>query len=343
MWFDGCFDLMHYGHANALRQAKELCDILVVGVHSDAEIKKHKGSPVIPEHIRYEQVKGCKWVDEVVTGAPYITSIETLDKHRCSHGIHGDDISTDENGVDSFDEIKKAGRFKVIKRTRGVSTTDLVGRMMLHTRTPQIDDGLDWLTQVRENNFQPSTHQIVQFTSKDQRHPLKDDKIVYIDGAWDVFHYGHMRALAKAKSLGTYLLVGVYSDKTVSMYKGEGYPIMSMYERILLLLSCKYVDEVIMDVPYIVNQTFLDERKISVVAHGMDDTPHELGAELKYNVPRSLGIYQSFDSGCEITTTWIVHRIMDNWRSFEERQRRKVDKEKQQQLWLAQQAELAEE
>lgn len=51
IWFDGCFDLMHFGHANALRQAKAMGDVLVVGVHSDEEVEKHKGMPVM----RYEE------------------------------------------------------------------------------------------------------------------------------------------------------------------------------------------------------------------------------------------------------------------------------------------------
>lgn len=53
LWFDGCFDMMHFGHANALRQAKELGDYLVVGVHSDAEVEKNKGLPVMREEERY--------------------------------------------------------------------------------------------------------------------------------------------------------------------------------------------------------------------------------------------------------------------------------------------------
>lgn len=53
VWADGCFDLMHYGHANALRQAREFGDYLVVGVHSDEEIRKNKGPPVMTEQERY--------------------------------------------------------------------------------------------------------------------------------------------------------------------------------------------------------------------------------------------------------------------------------------------------
>ncbi|XP_071723881.1 uncharacterized protein, partial [Rutidosis leptorrhynchoides] len=47
VYMDGCFDLMHYGHANALRQAKALGDELVVGVVSDEEIIANKGPPVL--------------------------------------------------------------------------------------------------------------------------------------------------------------------------------------------------------------------------------------------------------------------------------------------------------
>lgn len=47
VYMDGCFDLMHYGHANALRQAKALGDELVVGIVGDEEIIANKGPPVL--------------------------------------------------------------------------------------------------------------------------------------------------------------------------------------------------------------------------------------------------------------------------------------------------------
>lgn len=45
--------MVHFGHANSLRQAKALGNYLVVGVHTDAEITKHKGPPVFTEQERY--------------------------------------------------------------------------------------------------------------------------------------------------------------------------------------------------------------------------------------------------------------------------------------------------
>ncbi len=43
--------MVHFGHANSLRQAKSMGDYLVVGVHTDEEIEKHKGPPVFNEVI----------------------------------------------------------------------------------------------------------------------------------------------------------------------------------------------------------------------------------------------------------------------------------------------------
>lgn len=49
------YDMVHFGHANSLRQAKALGDYLIVGIHNDDEISKHKGPPVFTEEERYLQ------------------------------------------------------------------------------------------------------------------------------------------------------------------------------------------------------------------------------------------------------------------------------------------------
>ena len=60
VWVDGCFDMVHFGHANFLRQASQLGTKLVVGVHSDEEISKHKGPPVFNNEERYKITRGIK-------------------------------------------------------------------------------------------------------------------------------------------------------------------------------------------------------------------------------------------------------------------------------------------
>uniref|UniRef100_A0A8D8G863 ethanolamine-phosphate cytidylyltransferase n=1 Tax=Culex pipiens TaxID=7175 RepID=A0A8D8G863_CULPI len=83
---------------------------------------------------RYKMVRGIKWVDEVVEDAPYVTTLETLDNNNCDFCVHGDDITLTADGVDTYHLVKTAERYKEVSRTAGVSTTDLVGRMLLMTR-----------------------------------------------------------------------------------------------------------------------------------------------------------------------------------------------------------------
>ena len=78
VYLDGCWDLMHSGHYNAIRQAKALGDILVAGIHSDDEITIHKREPVMNNQQRIAAVKACKWVDEVAFGVPYAPTPKLL-------------------------------------------------------------------------------------------------------------------------------------------------------------------------------------------------------------------------------------------------------------------------
>lgn len=67
-YLSGTFDLFHVGHLNLLRRAKEQCDYLIVGVHSDG---KWKGKDTfIPLNERKEIVGACKYVDKVVDSCP---------------------------------------------------------------------------------------------------------------------------------------------------------------------------------------------------------------------------------------------------------------------------------
>lgn len=85
--------------------------------------------------------------------------------------------------------------------------------------------------------FLPTSQKIIQFS--DGKSPNPGDKIVYVAGAFDLFHIGHLDFLEKAKELGDYLIVGLHTDPVVNKYKGGNYPIMNLHERVLSVLACK--------------------------------------------------------------------------------------------------------
>jgi ethanolamine-phosphate cytidylyltransferase len=85
--------------------------------------------------------------------------------------------------------------------------------------------------------FLPTTQKIMQFY--DGKSPNPGDKIVYVAGAFDLFHIGHLEFLEKASALGDFLIVGLHTDTVVNHYKQRNYPIMNLHERVLSVLACK--------------------------------------------------------------------------------------------------------
>lgn len=79
---------------------------------------------------RTEILRHCKFVDEVVPDTPYTPTIVLLDELNCHSYAHGDDPTFDSEGVDITQVLREHGRFKVFKRTEGVSTTDITGRLL---------------------------------------------------------------------------------------------------------------------------------------------------------------------------------------------------------------------
>ncbi|BAT83849.1 hypothetical protein VIGAN_04108500 [Vigna angularis var. angularis] len=355
VYMDGCFDMMHYGHCNALRQARALGDQLIVGVVSDAEIIANKGPPVTPLHERLMMVNAVKWVDEVIPEAPYAITEEFMkklfDEYKIDFIIHGDDPCVLPDGTDAYAHAKKAGRYKQIKRTEGVSSTDIVGRMLLCVRERSISDSHNHSSLQRQfsnghspkfeagspaatasgtriSHFLPTSRRIVQFSNG--RGPGPDSRIVYIDGAFDLFHAGHVEILRLARDLGDFLLVGIHTDQTVSATRGSHRPIMNLHERSLSVLACRYVDEVIIGAPWEVSKDMITTFNISIVVHGTVAENNDFEKEQcnPYAVPISMGIFKVLESPLGITTTTIIKRIVSNHEAYQKRNEKKGESEK---------------
>jgi D-beta-D-heptose 7-phosphate kinase/D-beta-D-heptose 1-phosphate adenosyltransferase len=123
---NGCFDLLHVGHIRYLEEAKALGDVLVVGVNSDASVRKLKGPkrPVLPVEERTEILSGLGCVD-------YITIFDELDplalitSLRPNVLVKGGDWTKEQTiGKEVVEGL--GGEVVIIPFVKGASTSNLI-------------------------------------------------------------------------------------------------------------------------------------------------------------------------------------------------------------------------
>lgn len=90
---------------------------------------------------------------------------------------------------------------------------------------------------------------------------------IYADGVYDLFHFGHALQLRQAKMSfpRVHLLVGVCSDQLCAGHKSA--PAMTHAERCEGVRHCRWVDEVLPDAPWVVDQAWMDKYQIDYIAH----------------------------------------------------------------------------
>jgi choline-phosphate cytidylyltransferase len=132
IYTDGVFDCFHFGHARLLEKIKKMFDhvYLVTGVCGDEMTWKEKGKTIMFDYERYESVRHCKWVDEVYENAPWVPSVEFLDKIQCHYLAHDPEPYPMGDNPDVYKEIKDCGKFLATTRTEGISTTDIMMRII---------------------------------------------------------------------------------------------------------------------------------------------------------------------------------------------------------------------
>lgn len=83
IYVDGIWDLTHCGHFRAMEQAKKSLPnvFLMVGCCNDELTHRLKGSTVLTDSERYEAVRACRWVDQVIADAPWVVTDEFIEKH----------------------------------------------------------------------------------------------------------------------------------------------------------------------------------------------------------------------------------------------------------------------
>ena len=130
--------------------------------------------------------------------------------------------------------------------------------------------------------------------------------VVFTNGCFDLLHRGHIDYLTKAKALGTKLIIGLNSDASVFILKGEGRPVQLEDDRAVIIDALQVVDGVIIfseGTPF----ELIKELKPDILVKGGDYTENSVvGADEVRNNGGSVKILP-FKKGCG--TTLLIKRI----------------------------------
>lgn len=132
IYLDGVFDMTHYGHFRLFKAIKDKFpnSHIIAGVSGDEETIRLKGDTLMNEKERAESLSHCKWVDEVICPCPWIITQPFIDENNIDYVAHDGLPYVSANSTDIYDFVKKQGRFIATQRTEGISTTDLINRIV---------------------------------------------------------------------------------------------------------------------------------------------------------------------------------------------------------------------
>lgn len=120
----GVYDLFHIGHLNLLKNAKQHCDYLIVGINSDEACFGYKNKyPVIPVENRMKIVEAIRYVDEVVR-VDNVDKMAAYEKHHFDKIFVGNDHEIEKQWQDYASKLRSMGSEVVfLPHTDGISST----------------------------------------------------------------------------------------------------------------------------------------------------------------------------------------------------------------------------
>lgn len=127
---NGCFDILHMGHVAVLRKAKNLGDLLIVGLNSDASVRRLKGRrrPIMPIEERAAILASLTCVDHI-TVFEDDTPVNLLMAIKPDILVKGNDY-TKEQVVGGDVVVSYGGRVELVELVSGVSTTSIIDRII---------------------------------------------------------------------------------------------------------------------------------------------------------------------------------------------------------------------
>jgi D-beta-D-heptose 7-phosphate kinase/D-beta-D-heptose 1-phosphate adenosyltransferase len=124
-----------------------------------------------------------------------------------------------------------------------------------------------------------------------------NEKVVFTNGCFDIVHHGHVDSLIKSAEMGTKLIVGLNSDKSVEILKGRNRPILSVESRAIVLAAFSFVDAVII---------FTEETPANLIAQIIPDV---LAKGNQYKIHEIAGFDTVLAHGGKVVTIELVPGI----------------------------------
>ena len=126
---NGCFDIIHSGHLDLLKEARSYGDKLIVGLNSDKSISKLKGPdrPIIGQSERKKILSALKFVDEVIIFNEE-NPLKLIKKLKPSILVKGADYSKEQVVGGEFVE-SYGGEIKLVKLTKGKSSSKIINKL----------------------------------------------------------------------------------------------------------------------------------------------------------------------------------------------------------------------
>lgn len=121
----GVFDLPHYGHIRAIKQARKGCEFLILGIFTDKVAASFKRMPILSQRERYLMMKEIGLADKVVYMKSIMPSEKFLRNNRVSIVCKAEGAGWNKNNIPTF----KNTISYLLPYTKGISTSEIINRI----------------------------------------------------------------------------------------------------------------------------------------------------------------------------------------------------------------------
>ncbi|GMI04188.1 hypothetical protein TrVE_jg7041 [Triparma verrucosa] len=134
------------------------------------------------------------------------------------------------------------------------------------------------------------------------------ERVIYMDGVFDLFHVGHLEAIQQARRMGDRLILGVTGDDDAEGYKRR--PFINEVDRCAILRALRDVDEIVCPCPLVVAEEFMREKGIHLVVHGFKDYEDAERQREFFEYPMEVGRFELIQYSKKASTSEILDRII---------------------------------